>query len=434
MDHHKSHELFDRLCEVMPGANTRTVSHYEPFPISIVRGQGCRVWDADGNCYLDFINNYAPLVHGHAAPPIVEAITQEAALGTVFPTPTALQAELAERICSRFPSIDQVRFCNSGTEAVMMAVRAARAFTGRDELIMPSGGYHGSWEQVSVEWETGPNAGAGKSGGGASLAPPGIPAQVVDLIHLVRYNDIADLEALMARHGSRVAAIILEPVLGHVCEPADPEFIRAALALAHDHGALLILDEVITSRLNVAGWQGPNDVEPDLTTLGKIIGGGLPIGAFGGRKDIMEIFDPRREHCVAHHGTFNGNSLAMAAGCASLDMLDQAEIDRINGLGEQLAAQMAEAAADAGVDLRVANVGSLLHLHTPMMPAVFRACLAEGLFIAPRGSINLSTAMDEAVIQEAVAAWRRALESVVAAEVAGCADDTDVGVASALES
>jgi glutamate-1-semialdehyde 2,1-aminomutase len=256
---------------------------------------------------------------------------------------------------------------------------------------------------------------------------------VVELVHLVRYNDSADLEALMARHGARVAAIILEPVLGHVCEPADPEFIRAALALAHDHGALLILDEVITSRLNVAGWQGPNDVEPDLTTLGKIIGGGLPIGAFGGRKDVMGIFDPRRADSVSHHGTFNGNSLAMAAGCASLDMLDQAEIDRINGLGEQFAVQLAEAAADAGVDLRVANVGSLLHLHTPMMPAVFRACLEEGLYIAPRGSINLSTAMDGAVIQEAVEAWSRAMARVAAADLASPGGAVNVGVAGPVD-
>ena len=415
MNDERSRELFDRLLKVMPGGNTRTVTHYEPFPLGIARGEGCRIWDVDGNSYIDFVNNYTVLVHGHAAPRIVEAIARAASQGTVFPAPTALQAELAERICARTPSIERLRFCNSGSEAVMMAVRAARAFTGRDELIMPSGGYHGCWEQVSVEPEG--KAVTARGAAGQSL-PAGVPAAVAGLIHFVRYNDIGHLEELMERHGASLAAIILEPVLGHVCEPGDPDFVRAALRLAHQCGALLILDEVVTSRLHVGGWQAKHNIEPDLTTFGKTIGGGLPIGAFGGKESIMAVFDPRRVELVPSHGTFNGNSLSMAAGCACLDMLDQSEIDRINGLGEGLVDLLGSAARHAGVEMRISSIGSLLHVHTPLQKELHRACLEEGVYIAPRGSMNVSTAMAEDVVEETMEAWRRALGRVTAASSA----------------
>lgn len=411
MNDQRSRELFERLLKVMPGGNTRTVTHYPPFPIGIARGEGCRILDVDGNSYIDFLNNYTSLVHGHAAPPIVEAISRAAAQGTVFPAPTELQAELAERICARIPSVERVRFCNSGSEAALMAVRAARAFTGRDELIMPSGGYHGCWEQVSAEPEGDPDEAEAKPDGEQGI-PAGIPRAVADLIHFVRFNDIAHLETVMREHGSNTAAIILEAVLGHCIEPGDPEFVRAALRLAHKYGALLIIDEVVTSRLHVGGWQGMHGIEPDLTTLGKTIGGGLPIGAFGGSKSIMAVMDPRRPNPVPNHGTFSGNSLSMAAGCASLDMLDQSEIDRINRLGECLVSALGAAAREAGVEMRISSIGSLLHVHTPMHRELHRACLEEGLYIAPRGEMSISTPMDEGVIDETIVAWKRALDRV----------------------
>ena len=210
-------------------------------------------------------------------------------MASAVPAPFALQGELAERLCARTPSIDLVRFTNSATEAVMMAVRAARAYTGRDELIMPSNGYHGSWDQVCVSGvdEEHPD--------GAEGGVPGIPKAVADMAHFVRFNDVGHLEELMRQHGSATAAILLEPILGHILEPGDPEFFRAALRLAHEYGALLILDETITYRLHVGGWQAEHGIEADLTTMGKTIGGGMPVGAFGGKEHVMRIFDPRSD-------------------------------------------------------------------------------------------------------------------------------------------
>jgi glutamate-1-semialdehyde 2,1-aminomutase len=412
MNDQKSRELFERLAEVMPGANTRTVTHYDPFPVCIDHGEGCRLWDVDGNSYIDLLNNYTPLVHGHAHPRIVEAITQTAARGmaSAVPAPFALQGELAERLCSRTPSIDLVRFTNSASEAVMMAVRAARAFTGRDAIIMPSNGYHGSWEQVSL-------AGADEAHpeGALGVVPPGIPAVLADLVRFVRFNDTGQLEELMQQHGTSTAAILLEPILGHILEPGDPEFFRAAQRLAREYGSLLILDETITYRLHVGGWQAKHGIEADLTTLGKTIGGGMPVGAFGGKERIMRIFDPREADPLAAHGTMNGHALCMAAGCASLDLLDRPAIERINALGGALATQLNAAGKDAGSEVRVHNHGSLLQVNAPDPLAFHRACLEEGLYIAPRGSMNMSTPMDEDVVAEIVTAWRRALERTAVA-------------------
>jgi len=402
--------LFERLSRVMPGASTRTVTHYDPFPVGIDHGEGCRVWDVDGNVYIDLLNNYTPLVHGHAHPRIVAAISETAqkGLAAAVPAPIALQGELAERICSRTPSIDLVRFTNSASEAVMMAVRVARAYTGRDEIVFPGNGYHGSWDQVNVSGvdEEHPD---GNPGG-----VPGIPQAVADLAHFLRFNDTAQLEALMAEHGEKVACILLEPILGHTLEVGDPEFIAAAVRIAHEHGALLILDETITCRLWVGGWQAQHGIQPDLTTMGKTIGGGMPMGAFGGKREFMSILDPRSAGALSAHGTMNGHALCMAAGCASLDLLDQPAIDRINEMGERLAQRLDAAGSGAGIGMHVHAYGSLLQVNCDEILAFHRACLEEGLYIAPRGSMNVSTPMDEAVLDEIVERWVRAIDRVAA--------------------
>jgi glutamate-1-semialdehyde 2,1-aminomutase len=407
----KSRELFERLERSLPGANTRTTTYYAPLPVALARGEGCRVQDLDGNEYIDLLNNYTSTIHGHGHPAIRAAIEAALEHGSVFPAGSVWQAELAERIRGRFPSIDLLRFTHSGTEAAMMAIRAARAHTGRDAIVKAIGGYHGCWEQVvpaAAEDEL--------DASGEPLPLRGIPRSVTALTHAVRFNDAADLEATMTSHSGRVAAILLEPVLGHVIEPADPGFILAARRLADEHGALLVLDEVITARLHRGGMQSQIGVRPDLTVLAKIIGGGLPIGAFGGRAEIMRMFDPRLPEHIEHHGTHNGNMLAMAAGAAGLDLLTDAEIDRINELGQRLAAGLRDALEDAGTGLTVSSIGSLVNVRGAAddVARLHRAALALGVYMAPRGLLNISTPMDERTVDDALAILARAAAQVAA--------------------
>jgi glutamate-1-semialdehyde 2,1-aminomutase len=403
----------------LPAGNTRTTTYYAPFPIALARGDGYRVWDLDGNEYVDLLNNYTALVHGHAAPAISAAIERVLREGTVFPAPIPLQAELAERICRHFASIELVRFTNSGTEAVMMAVRAARAFTGRDLIVTAYGGYHGSWEQVAYS--------ASEESARAETTieqdARGIPAAVRDLNLQVRYNDVTHLRTVMGARGGEVAAIVLEPVLGHVIEPATSEFLAAAEDLATTYGALFVLDEIITARLHTGGLQSEMGRRPHLTTLGKVIGGGLPVGAFGGRADVMAVFDPRLEGSIAHHGTFNGNALTMAAGCASLDLLPQSEIDRINNLGAALEANLAEAFSDVGLAVRISRAGSILNLHSPHLPELHATGLQHGVYFAPRGQMCTSTAMDDSVIERVSESMRQAAVAVMH-DVVGPRGDT----------
>ena len=410
----ESRRLAERLRRSLPGGDTRSVTYFPPYPVAIERGSGFEIADIDGNTYIDLLNNYTALVHGHAHPAIVHAIAEQLPRGTVFPAPSAAQAELAEEIVRRVESVDRVRFTNSGSEAVMQAIRAARAHTGRSLVVKADGGYHGSWEQVPLE--------AGQP------APPGTPGEVAGLVRFVPYNDQDALAQLMSEEGDRVAAILLEPVLGEGMIAGDPGYFAAARRAATTHGALLVLDEVVTARLAVGGYQSVAGVEPDLTTFGKIIGGGMPVGAVGGREDVMAHFDPSHPDSVVHSGTFNGNPLTMAAGLASLTLLTAEEIDRINRLGTALAAGLREAIAAAGLPGAVTSCGSLVHLHfeVPGEPQSFRdlnlesgllarvhlACLEDGVYFAPRGMLNTSTAMNETVVEEAVARFARALGRV----------------------
>ncbi len=415
----RSRELMERLGNSIPGGNTRSLAYFPPYPLAISQGSGCCIWDVDGNEFVDLLNNYTATIHGHAVPAINEAMSRQAALGTVFPAPGEAQAELAERIVGRVASVEKVRFANSGTEAVMMAVRAARAYTGREKVIKAEGGYHGMWEQVPVARPQDPT-----------------PQGVGELVRLVDYNDVAGLEAAM---GDDVAAIILEPVTGTGVLTGTPEYFAAARRLADEHGALLICDEVITLRLAAGGFQEVLGVIPDLTTMGKIIGGGLPVGAFGGREEVMSVFDPRLPNHLHHSGTFNGNLMTMAAGSVALDLLTSDEIERLNALGERLAAGLRRLLAQreelGGV---VTSCGSLVHvnfeaegevrnysdlnLDSPVMAAFHLAALDEGLYFAPRCFMNTSTAMDERTINEVLEACSRALE-----RVAALLDPTKVG-------
>ena len=426
IDTTESRKLSERLRRVLPAGETRSVTYYPPYPLALARGTGCHVWDIDGNHFIDLLNNYTALIHGHAHPEIVAAITEQAHFGTVFPAPNALQADLAERIVERVRSVEMVRFTNSGTEAVMQAVRVARAHTGRVEIVKAVGGYHGSWEQVPMTF--GGVVRASAHDGEAPVSGAGVPAFVRELVHMVPFNDVGALEQVMAERGERIAALIFEPVLGEGVIAGDPAFFARARARADRHGALLIADEVVSFRVAWGGYQSVLDLDPDLTTFGKIIGGGMPVGAVGGREVVMRHFAPDRAPFVSHSGTFNGNPMTMAAGCVSVDLLTAAEIDRINGLSATLADGLQRALAAHNLPGPVTIAGSLVHLHleapeeirsfedvnleSQQLARLHLACLDEGLYFAPRGVLNVSTALDEDTVAQAVECFERAAARV----------------------
>lgn len=410
-----SQAMTERARHVLPGGDTRTGVFYKPYPAYMVEGRGTTVTDLDGNHYLDFLNNYTSLVHGHAHPALIEAARSQMPNGSVYASPMVGQVELAELICARVPSVEQLRFANSGTEATQLAIRAARAATGRAGIIKMHGAYHGSHDLAAATADP--------------EADRGIPAGLRRDLFFAPYNDLAAVEALLQASSADIAAIIVEPVpnAGGIPLPL-PGYLQGLRDLADRYGVLLIFDEVVTLRLHTGGYQAMAGVTPDLTAMGKIIGGGFAVGAFGGKRAIMELFNPQRADHVAHSGTFNGHSVTMAAGLASLRQLDQPAIDRINQLGATLARGFDEAFAEAGIIGGTTSIGSLVQVHWRNGPIVnmadvsagFQAAgelplllhlelMNRGLYAAARGEYNISTVMSEADIAQAIATFSAAL-------------------------
>ena len=415
----RSQELHERAAAVMPGGTTRTTTYFAPYPLYIERGEGCLIWDADGIERLDMLGNYTAMILGHAHPKIVEAIRHQAARGTAFAAANPVEVELATLLCERVPSLDAVRFCNSGTEATMFAMRLARAFTGRAKIARIEGGYHGTHDYAEVSThpvvdDAGPSD--------APFAVPdsiGTPEWALENVVVLPFNAADAAEAIIRRHAASLAAVILEPIIGAGgVIAARPEFLQRLREVTRELGILLIFDEVISSRVGPGGAQEMYGVTPDLTTLGKIIGGGLPVAAFGGRADVMELLDPRHEPNLAQGGTYNGNPLGMAAGLACMRELTPDVFAELNRKGERVAEELSEVFASHGVPAQVNGVGSLLAIHFSEKPVVdYRAVAASdkkrmrdlflglvnhGVLMAPRGMGAISTPMDEDVLQRFV--------------------------------
>ena len=355
--HLSAREWRERAERVMPGGVNSPVRAFAAVggdaPV-IARADGAHVVDEDGTEYADFILAYGPHILGHRHPAIVAALRAQVERGTAFGATSALEVELAERIVAAVPSVEMVRLVNSGTEATMSALRLARAVTGRDRVVKAAGGYHGHADAFLAA------AGSGVATLGIP-GSPGVPAAAVADTIVVPYNDVAAVAAVLDREGDAVAALIVEPVAGNMgCVPPAPGYLEALRALTARHGVLLIFDEVITGfRVAYGGAQQLYGVRPDLTCLGKVIGGGLPVGAFGGARSLMERMAPAGT--VYQAGTLSGNPLAMAAGCAALDVLATGEAyPLLEELGSQLAAGLTDAAAAAGVACAVNRVGSLV--------------------------------------------------------------------------
>ncbi|MXX26263.1 MAG: aspartate aminotransferase family protein [Caldilineaceae bacterium SB0668_bin_21] len=424
-----SQEWDARAKKSLPGGDTRASSYYTPYPAYMVRGEGCYLYDLDENRYIDFLNNYTSLIHGHAHPATVSAIQEQAARGTVLGSAAEVTVEHAEMLCSRVPSLESVRYCNSGTEATHLAMRAARAFTGKDVIVKMDGGYHGSHDyvQVNVKPDT-----AEEGLPRRRLTTRGVPAAVVQGMQVVPFNDLDALEDLLRAHSGEVAAIILEPVLGSGggVEP-QPGYLRGVRQLADTYDVLLIFDEILTFRLDVGGIQSAVGVTPDLTSVAKFIGGGLPLGAFGGRQEIMAPFDPTHPQTIPHNGTFNGNNVAMAAGLATMKAYGAGEVAQINELGQRLKDGFNRAFQTAGVRARAAGLGSIIPIHwsegeirtardavaaqeaARNLPKLLHMeMMNRGIFSAPRGQFTVSTPMTAREIDTAVKVMAQSLKVV----------------------
>ncbi len=423
----RSRELFALAQRYLPGGVDSPVRAFRAVggdPLFIARGKGSRIWDVDGNEYIDYVCSWGPLILGHAPPAVVQAIQAAAENGTSFGAPTELEIELARLITEAMPGVEMVRFVNSGTEATMSALRLARAATGRPLVIKFAGCYHGHVDSLLVA------AGSGAMTFGIPDSP-GVPPAVAQTTLVLPYNDLAAVERAFASHGREIAAVIVEPVAGNMgVVPPRPGFLEGLRQLTRDHGALLIFDEVITGfRLGYGGAQALYGITPDLTCLGKIIGGGLPVGAYGGRRDLMRLVAPVGP--VYQAGTLSGNPLAMSAGIATLQALRQPGVyaqleERAVALAEGLTA----AARAAGVPVHCARAGSMLTLFFTDQPVVdydtarqadtrryaafFRGMLDEGVYLAPSQfeALFVSLAHTPDDIAQTVAAAERVLRTL----------------------
>jgi glutamate-1-semialdehyde 2,1-aminomutase len=355
----RSAAAFERALRLMPGgvnSPARAFGAVGGSPVFIDRADGAYLFDVDGNRYIDYVASWGPMILGHRPPEVMAAIDQALARGTSFGAPTEAESELAERIIDAVASVEKVRLVNSGTEATMSAIRLARGYTGRELLVKFAGNYHGHVDSLLVA------AGSSAATLGAPNSP-GVTAGASRDTLVAEYNDVAGLEEAFAAHGDRIAGVILEPIVGNmgVVRPT-PEFVAALNRLTKHQGALLICDEVMTGfRVAFGGAQSVVGLEPDLTTLGKIVGGGLPVGAYGGRAEIMDHVLPAGK--VFQAGTLSGNPLATAAGCATLRVLkERPPYERLEQLSARLEAGLLRAAAHAGVTHTIERAGSMLTL------------------------------------------------------------------------
>lgn len=398
--------MHERAKAVMPGGNTRTVLYYSPFPLTMATGWGCRLKDADGHTYIDFLGEFTAGLYGHSDPVIAEAIGKAVANGLNLGSHGPNEAEFAELVKQRFPSLELMRFTNSGTEANMLALALAKHATGRSKVMVFEGAYHGGTLTFP-----------------AAKVPVNIPHDYV----FARFNEIEPTRSLIREHAADLACIIVEPMMGSGgCIPGDQAFLDMLRAETEAAGVLLIFDEVMTSRLGAGGRQAALGIRPDLTTLGKYIGGGMSFGAFGGRADLMANFDPGRPGSLPHAGTFNNNVLTMAAGIAGLKYRFTPEAAlALNARGDALRTRLNGIFEAVGVPIRVAGVGSLMNIHpvgeVPNKPSdlagadqrirdlIFFDLLEDGFYIARRGLMALSLAIgDEEAAALAAAVEKRA--------------------------
>ncbi len=429
-----SASLYERALELLPGGVSRNTVLRQPHPVYADHASGCRVTDIEGDERIDFANNMASLIHGHSHPAIVAAVTKQLSRGTALTLATEVEVRYAEHLLGRNPGFEMVRFMNSGTEAVMAALRASRAYTGRAKIAKVEGAYHGQYDYAEVSQTANPqNWGSVDAPASVPVAhgtPPGALADVV----VIPFNDPERALAILDRHRGELACVLLDLMPHRVgLNPADPEFVAALREWTEADGALLVLDEVITFRSELGGAQTWYDVTPDLTAMGKIIGGGFPVGAIAGRAAVMDVMNPLAERVLfPHSGTFSANPITMTAGLTAMELFDEAAVAHVNALATRAIAGIEEAIDATGMKACVTGGGSILRVHLKESPpSNYREAfvtpeensqlvrLLDHLFDAGLLMINtcsaaISTPMTEVEIDALVAAMKSGFEKLAA--------------------
>ena len=423
----RSEELHNQAKKHMPGGDTRNSIFWDPFPLYVTDGNGTTLTDADGNKRTDFVNNMTTLILGHRPPEVVAAVAEQLEHGLSFPAPSPSVVRWAELMCERVPSLDKVRFVNTGTEATLNAIRAARAFTGKQKLIKCEGAYHGNHDAIQISVVPPIDQAGDAESPNSVKAFPGISDTAANDIYIAPFNDIVAAEKIIREHAKELAAVIVEPVNGQCgMVPSKPEFLEGLRRITDELGILLIFDEVIAFRISYGGAQDYYGVTPDLTCFGKVVGGGMPVGAFGGREDIMSMWDPQEgTPTVQHSGTFNGNPMTAAAGVATLENLTPEKFDYLENLGESLRSKLRQLFAELEVPMSVTGVASLFALQftstevvdyrtfapndNDMLKISFIGLLNEGFVMSNRCAGNVSTAHTEQDVDAFVQAVRNVL-------------------------
>ena len=421
-----SQNLWKAAQRYLPGGDTRSSIFWEPYPVYIERAEGCYVHDVDGTARLDFIGCMTTLVHGNAYPPVVKAIQKQAARGFTYNAPNRYQVMLAKLLCDRVPSLDMVRFTNSGTEATLNAIRAARAFTGKTNIAKCEGGYHGTHDAVSVSVRTNPET-AGPADRPIPVASVGgLPPETVNQVVVLPFNETSAARNILEEHADDLAAVLVEPVLGSSgMVPAELDYLKMLRDFTARNRIVLIFDEVISFRVAPGGAQEHYGVVPDMTAFGKIIGGGFPVGAFGGSQELMELFDPLKGPAVVHAGTFNGNPMTMLAGGITLENLTPDVYPELDQLTDYLRQSIRDVCADLEVPVQVTGLGSLFGIHFVDRPVrtwrdvaagdqnlkhkVFWGLMNERIMFTPGLVGAVSAAMTETEMDSFAAALRRVL-------------------------
>ncbi len=408
----------EKLMRYIPGGATRSLSYFKPFPLHISHGKGARVYTPEGHELLDVTNAYGALVHGHGDLDVVAAVQEGIAKGSQYSTPTQGQYRLARLLCERVPGFDRVRFLNSGTEATLFALRTARAVTGKDKILKMSGGFHGTHDCVAASTQK-------------NVITAGIPAAMTADMIEVPFNDIQALERVVTENASELAAVIMEPFLGAggVILPAR-DFLRRARAVTSANGVLMILDEIFSFRVDEGGCQKRYGIVPDITCVGKVVGGGLPIGVFGGTQEVMRIYCHESVDAPLYHsGTFNGYETVMQAGYAAMKKYDEKAIEKINRMGEELQENVLRLFSSLGLKLQSNQIGSVLNLHftdqvvdtvgaaqeseSELHTLFHLSLLNRGIFNIPRGLFILSTPMTREDMDHLVGKMGAALKELL---------------------